>query len=331
MGRKKSEKGTVVVFVDEGRLRLRWRYLGKRKSMSIGLPDTKLNRLLAEGIAGDIEVDIKTGHYDPTLVKYKPYVTEPSSMTIPELFELFLKIKSKLIAARTVEKYTSALNHLEKFHGNKIYSTAIASVEEKSAEKFYDWFLSRKFTHRTVKERLTVIREVWAWAIEKNYLTENPWESIPNRVKVPPKQKPKPFTIEEIKAIIEGFRNNRYYSYYTDYVEFLFATGCRTAEAIGLRWKHLNQDCTSVWIGESLSRGVRKSTKTNRDRTLSLTPHLQNLLLSRKPKKPNPDDLVFPSKICTLSPGPVRVWSSFEPKKSPPLIVGLTDTIIQGN
>ncbi|MGB3534237.1 MAG: DUF3596 domain-containing protein [Microcoleaceae cyanobacterium] len=225
MGQTKAQKGTVVVFADNGCLRLRWRYQGKRKSMSIGLPDTKVNRILAEGLARKIELDIKAGNYDPTRAKYRPNVTEPSSMTIPELFEQFLKIKSKSITARSVEKYTAALKYLEKFHGNKIHNCAlakpcgssIASIQEKPVEKFYDWFIVKKLEPITIKERLSCIREVWAFAVEKSYLIENLGESIPNRVTVPPKQKPKPFTVEEVKTIISGFRNNRYYSYYTDY------------------------------------------------------------------------------------------------------------------
>ena len=289
---QKSRKGTVVVFADNGCLRLRWRYQGKRKSMSIGLADTVVNRTVASRLAGQIQLDIAAGNYDPSLKRYKPQVDNSSTMTILELFERFKEIKSKQTSKRTLEKYQAALNYLEQFYKNN----AIASVDEKSVEKFYDWLTVQKLAEITLKERLSCIREVWAWAVEKDFIQVNPWESIPNRVKVPPKQRPQPFTITETKAIIEGFRNNRYYNYYTDYVEFLFSTGCRTSEAIGLRWKHLNHDCSSVWIGESLSRGVRKATKTNRDRTISLTPHLQKLLLNRKPSKPKPDDLVFPSK-----------------------------------
>jgi integrase len=107
----------------------------------------------------------------------------------------------------------------------------------------------------------------------------NPWVEVVRHVKVPPKQMPKPFTKEEIGAIIQAFRADRYYSHYTDFVEFLFGTGCRTSEAIGLRWGHLSDDCSTVWIGETLSRGVRKPTKTNRARTITLTPNICNVPL----------------------------------------------------
>lgn len=119
----------------------------------------------------------------------------------------------------------------------------------------------------------------------------NPWLDL--AVKVPPKQRVKPFTVAEVSAIANAFRNNRYYSYYADYVEFLLGTGCRIGEVIGLKWKHVNNDCSRVWIGESLSRGDRKGTKTGRDRYLFLTERLQKLLLSRKPDNLNEEGLVF--------------------------------------
>lgn len=96
---------------------------------------------------------------------------------------------------------------------------------------------------------------------------------------------PKPFTREEIGAIILAFRTNRYYYHYSDYVEFLFGTGCRTGEAIGLRWKHLSEDCSTVWSGETLSRGVRKATKTNRARVVTLTEKLTKMLVYQTSNK----------------------------------------------
>ena len=88
---------------------------------------------------------------------------------------------------------------------------------------------------------------------------------------------------------------DRYYHHYADFVEFLFGTGCRTSEAIGLRWQHVSDDCASVWIGESLTRGERKATKTNRARTITVTPRLQSVLKARRPAQPEPDQLVFTS------------------------------------
>ncbi|WP_261226244.1 tyrosine recombinase XerC [Ancylothrix sp. D3o] len=113
------------------------------------------------------------------------------------------------------------------------------------------------------------------------------------KVRVPPKQKAKPFTKEEITTIVAAFRSH--FPHYGDFVEFLFGTGCRTGEVIGLQWKHFNDDCSVAWIGESLSRGIRKETKTGQARDIPMTPYLQQMLISRRPVEFNPDDLVFPA------------------------------------
>jgi integrase len=123
-------------------------------------------------------------------------------------------------------------------------------------------------------------------------VSSNPWVDV--RLKVPPQQRPKPFSRREVKAIIQGFRDDRHYCYYADFVEFLFGTGCRTGEAIGLQWKHVADDCSSCWIGEIVSRGQRKAVKSYRPRTIPLTPYLQQMLLSRRPKPIDPNALVFP-------------------------------------
>jgi hypothetical protein len=43
-----------------------------------------------------------------------------------------------------------------------------------------------------------------------------------------------PFSKQERDLIIQTFASDRYYSYYTLYVQFLFFTGCRPSEAIAL-------------------------------------------------------------------------------------------------
>lgn len=142
-----------------------------------------------------------------------------------------------------------------------------------------------------VKRRLEELEACWKW----HRAEYNPWTKRANVIKVPPKQLPKPFTREEMAAIIQAFRTDKYYHHYADYVEFLFGTGCRTGEAIGLRWKHLSDDCSIAWIGEIITRGIRKSTKTNRARSITLTPKLQALLMARRPANSEPDALVFAS------------------------------------
>ena len=289
--RKKSAKGSVVIQVFRERLRLCWSYLGERYYLYIGLPDSKLNRAnAAEPLARRIEGDIATGNFDPTLKKYKPAQRRKFEQTsVTELFEGFVQFKAKLISDRTLDKYRATLKHLRDFFCDK---PAILVGGSGLSIKFAE-YLPKKVSPVAAKTYLTLVSACWDWGLKNGYVESNPWTDLVSSVKVPPKQPPKPFSLEEIGAITQAFRIDRYYSYYVDYVEFLFGTGCRTSEAIGLRWKHLADDCSTVWIGETLSRGVRKSTKTNKARVVTLTSKLQAMLLARKQKDAKPDDLVF--------------------------------------
>ncbi|AFY61165.1 Arm DNA-binding domain-containing protein [Synechococcus sp. PCC 6312] len=52
------------------RLRLRWQYLEKRYTLAVGMSDSVVGRSRAKQIAGRIEQDIGTGHFDQTLLAY---------------------------------------------------------------------------------------------------------------------------------------------------------------------------------------------------------------------------------------------------------------------
>ena len=63
------------------------------------------------------------------------------------------------------------------------------------------------------RERLTLIRAAWDWGIADDHLEagqSNPWVDMVLRVRVEPKQMPKPFTREEMTAIDEGFKKSSY-------------------------------------------------------------------------------------------------------------------------
>jgi integrase len=118
---------------------------------------------------------------------------------------------------------------------------------------------------------------------------------ISGRIRVPASEFPKPFTKEEVQSILTAFQVSSHYNYLYDFVYFLFGTGLRTGEAIGLCWKNVSLDCSSIEVVEMVSRGVRKSTKTNKSRQFKLSPEIAAMLKVRRPAIYQPDDLVFPS------------------------------------
>ncbi|MEG4802068.1 tyrosine-type recombinase/integrase [Microcoleus sp. ARI1-B5] len=280
-------KGSVNIEVFKDRLRLAWSWQGKRFWLYIGLPDTIVNRKAASMKASQIELDIASGNFDPSLVKYKPQKQE--SISVSELFDQFVEYKRRSISNGGLSKYLALQKHVSVFFKNK----KSISVSENVAENFRDW-LAQKLEPVTVRERIVLINACWEWGLKKKLVVENPWADV--HVSVAPKQRPEPFTLTEISAIIHKFRSAPELNHYADYVEFKFGVGLRTGEAAALLWRHCSPECSRIWIGESLSNGSRKSTKTNKARTVPLTPRLQQLLLDRRPTIAHgPDDLIFTS------------------------------------
>lgn len=288
MARTKMQKGAVVVRSIKGRLRLVWTFCGKRYFFALELSDTRANRAIAELKAKQIERDIVNDLFDPTLEKYRAaYQRRGAGMSAVEVFEKYIAYKAKTLKQRSLEKYTFTLSHLRQFFRSEV-------ATEGKCEQFKDW-LSNRMEPITLKQRISFLKSAWAWAIEKKWVDENPWIEALRQVKVPPKQRAKPFSTEERRKIMAAFRRSHYYSYYADYVEFLLSAGCRPGEACALRWKHITDDCALVWVGEAYSRGELGATKTNEQRFLRLTARLQDLLKSRRSPDAKPDDLVFPA------------------------------------
>jgi integrase len=283
-------------------LRLVWYYQGKRQRLSLGVADNPIGRALAAKKMADIKIDLESGHYDETLLKYKPRVlgANPTEISAVELFGKYVihYKKNNEIAHGSGLRFKAIASKLEQFLGDKQANKVTESV---SKEVVARWAESASV--QTIKSYLYYLKGCWDWAKDKYHVVDpNPWDDCLIRARSRGNSKPskqvKPFTIVELQAIISAFANNPYYAHYTDFVIFLVNTACRFGEAAGLKWSSLGADYSTAWIGESVSRGHQnaKGTKTGKSRTIQLSPPVRSMLLARSERiNPQPDDLVFPS------------------------------------
>ncbi len=284
---------TVTIESDRGRLRLRWLHQGKRVNLSLGVDDNPTGRAFAKQKAGQIETDLMAGHYDETLLRYKPRILGKSATCIsaPEVFKRFTdyQVRDKGLTPGSLRRYQPVQAHLE-----RRLKIDAEKVSDRIAGDFAA-YLAERVSDRTAKEYLWLLRSCWDWAKGRYSLADsNPWTELARKIKPQPQQRVKPFTTGEVRAIINGFRNSKYYDRYTDFVAFLFGVGCRFGEAAGLRWSSIADDFETIWIGESISRGHRKGTKTGKARTVILNSSVSQMLRSRKERlNPKASDLVF--------------------------------------
>jgi integrase len=287
----------VTVEDHQGRYRLRWQHQGKRYTLSCGVPSTPTGKAVAKMKAAEIEKDLACGYFDPTLLKYRPRTLGKTAteITAPELFKRFSEHKRKDLGVsdRSIEtRYKPLMKWLEQH-----LSIPAEKVGEQQAKNFKALLLER-VTGQIAKERLWLLQGCWQWAVGKYHLAaENPWVGLTNGIKPTPTQKPQPFAVAEVQAILAGFKADRYYAHYYPLVAFMFGVGCRFGEAAGLQWKHLSPGFETAWIGESVDRnGKRKSTKTGKARTVLLSPTITAMLGElHQGRQPKPDDLVFPA------------------------------------
>jgi integrase len=296
MGIKKP-KGAVSIEKYRGRIRLRWRYQEKRYTISHAYMND-VNLLAARKLALQIEQDMVLNLFDLTLFKYtgkkEQVIKQPSDFT--SLFEYWVK-NFKQMNCEMHTNYNSTRNMIRKW----------GKVDAGNIVKKFNAETNAPVTYN---RRLTILCSFIDWLVEQEHWKTNPLKSVQRKkVKTVKHSKREPFTQEEIKRILYALANNTFcsryastkHSFYFRFMYFLFKTGVRNAEAIGLRVKHVDTDSNVIHIKEVLARTlkssagkdrVRKPTKNEKERVLPLTPDLREILIPHMNSK-QPDDLVF--------------------------------------
>jgi len=313
----KASKGSVVVDSLKGRLRLRLpRSLypeQQAKYISLQIDDNLENRKLAEAKARQAELDIKSGNFDFSWNKYRIFnhltvissskESEPLiALSLTQLWEKYMTYKTPISSPKTViDSYVPMGRH---------FANAPQALDQPLEIRLY---LLEVTTEHMARRCLMHVSAACKWGVKNGLLATNPFEGMYlelARPKYKMEEQANPFTAQERDRIIEAFQTHNAgkkgisYSYYTDFVKFLFYTGCRPSEAIGLRWKHMSDDCSKITFSEAIVRAggkplSRETTKTKKTRKFSCTNTLQSLLQSIKPENCDLEALVFPNREGT--------------------------------
>lgn len=201
----------VSISNNNGRVKLRWGYKGKRYNFNPGYDHNEVGIKLARIVAHQIELDIQAGALDETLDKYRQArlqkTEENPGVTLLELFERFMGYKAEFCDPRTLEKYQACSNHVQDFLGDRFAD----EITEKLATDFAR-FLALKISPATAKGHLTLIKAAFDYGMNKKLIIsrDNPWTDAAGRLKVPVRPRPKPFTLEEVQQILEAFRIHHY-------------------------------------------------------------------------------------------------------------------------
>jgi integrase len=297
---KKAKYGSIQLVERSGKLYLHFRANGKRFRFSLGITDTSIGRKKAESIAYKIEVDILSGNFDPTLEKYssKPKIILEKTTSVLEMWQKW--VKSLRLSKRTENGHYKAIEAMITRWGK----VKLDQIPEK--------LQSEKLSSVTFNQRLSYLKRFLNWCREEKLIEVNPLIKVKPRKESRSKAKRKPFSTNEVQRILEAFRTDSCcnpksaykHSQYYPFVKFLFLTGCRISEAIGIRVRDVDLETGEIEISSTLARSdtgltsgkqrVRKPTKTENIRYLRMNESLKELVSTAIAGK-KPDDLLFTS------------------------------------
>jgi hypothetical protein len=145
-----------------GRLRLRWicPTQGRRRTLALGLDNSSVTRAFAVKLKDQIEKDIENigyGHYDATLLKYRPQTLgkNASVITTVELFDRFTQhqFKHEGLAKSSIESRYKPIKRMLEKH----LEIQAAAVDLRRAVSFAD-ICADTLTPSTAKARIMLLK-----------------------------------------------------------------------------------------------------------------------------------------------------------------------------
>jgi len=319
MGQKlKAPKGEISITNCEGRIRLRWRHSGERYSLSLPFAYQSENMHYVSVKVAEIKLDILKGCFDVTLKKYeyptilklikpKTKQVEPTEVIEKVLFlhELAAKFNDWGKNIRNIEIDNSIDYLYIRKWLEKCINDPIDSIAEKLNSE--DWAVT------TYNRRLSYLNAFFGWLIETGSVNRNYLKGVCKKREKSKKKclRRKPLEQNEIITLLEAIKNDSYcsktsgymHSHYYPFLAFIFYTGVRNAEAIGLRVRHIDFVNGQIEISETFARTVKgtnhaarkeKGTKMENVRYLPLSDELIAILKPQVQDKTQ-DEFVFKS------------------------------------
>jgi integrase len=256
---------------------------GKRVFLSLGLKDNPIDRADAEMKAALIRADILKGKFDESLDRYSPAAkrSKPDvAESISDIWDFYVNYKSASLKDSTV-------NYMRTGLGKLIHDCPHQSITDSLFIR--NWLLEQT-TSSMVKRIFTHLNAAVNWAIHHNLcrLAISPFKGMAGDL---PKHKweeegsPNAFSLVEKSLFINKISNhqNPSIAHYDLFIRFLFMTGCRPSEAIGLRYSDIDLVNGYINFGSSIVRingkAIRsKGSKNNKQRKFKMNELLLNLI-----------------------------------------------------
>lgn len=253
--------------------------------------------------------DLANGYFDATLVKYGLVELavvdggKKPEMTLLELYDWYCDQREITGISETHLK----INLKGNFKRSIIQ--AIEAVGDKDAIAIRQWLIKNR-SIITATRILSHLEKTYQLGIKHKGLSQNPFMGIKDDINIKKQNKlddsndnnedsdKRAFTIDEMNAIIEAYESSIQKKHLTPIIKFLFWTGCRTGEAIGLKWRDIKWENEIITIRRTYNAKLKifKPTKTGVIRFFPMPKDSKLWQLLKSISEGKPDEIVFKSR-----------------------------------
>lgn len=187
-----------------------------------------------------------------------------------------------------------------KVHFGEIKHKIAKDLKKRDIENLILELKRKGLSNKTINSITTFLISTLNYAVESGYLKTNP---VP-KIKKLPLVKPKMNYLNEkqLEVFLKTAKETdaRFYPFFATAV----FTGMRRGELIGLEWSDVDFKRAKISVNKQYYKGVKQSTKTNRERVIDIPQNLIEILKDHKQNTKVLSKLVFPN----LSGQPIHAY-----------------------
>lgn len=235
-------------------IRIYFRYNQKTYREKFNGEATSQNIAKAEKLVELINYQIQEGFFDYSRIFPNSKVLNEN--TFGYYVDTWLSIKKNQIAASTYKHYKIKVDtHIKPQWSHSL----INDIDHIEIMQWIQNVLSEKLKNKTIKEIITIMRQVFKLYKTRNKTAHDPTEGI--TIRLPDDEDPDPFTRAEIEKILNTPTERRMELLM---IKFMLWSGPRISEAIALAWEDVNLQTGTVRFQRSKVNGLFRVTKTRR-------------------------------------------------------------------
>lgn len=290
----KTSKGKVAIYVEKDRIKARLprQYFGgEQPRIALGMEANEVNMARAQRLAERMTLDLQDGCFDETLAKYgitanlklkgnatatanDDQVPPKPELSLLEVWDMYCEYKKKKLRE-------SVYNNFFQGQYKNYLKSAIEATKSEDALKIRNWLVENR-NQKTVKDLLSNLSKAYQLGMKNKLLAHNPYDGMADDIgTIGAKGKQqneieadndtedlsKAYTWDEVQIILEYVNNSPAKNHWYPFIKFKFLTGCRTGEAVGLRWNDVKWDEEKVLIRSTYDRRSKKFYPLKNDRT----------------------------------------------------------------